>query len=62
MTYEIANEIANGNTKLLHALFIELTKMAIDSGLSLDEAKHEAKAMLDIMANTYLKTNIKFNN
>jgi len=57
MTYEIAKEIANGNTDLLHATFASLVKMAKDSGMNLEEAKREAKAILNCMVNAWNKVN-----
>jgi hypothetical protein len=56
MTYQAAKEIANGNEETLYATFASLVKMAQDSGLNLEEAKREAKAMLNCMVNAWNKT------
>lgn len=56
MTYEIAKEIANGNTETLYATFALLTKEAMKSGMNLKEAKREAKAILNCMVNAWNKT------
>lgn len=57
MTYEIAKEIANGNTDLLNVTFVTLVKMAQDSGMNREEAKREAKAILNCMVNAWNKVN-----
>ena len=57
MTYEIAKEIANGNTDLLNVTFVTLVKMAQDSGMNITEAKREAKALLNCMVNAWNKVN-----
>jgi hypothetical protein len=56
MTYEIAQQIANGNQEVLYKTFASMVKMAQESGMSLSEAKREAKAMLNCMVNAWNKT------
>jgi len=56
MTYEIAQQIANGNQEILYKTFAELVKMAQESGMSMKEAKIDAKAMLNCMVNAWNKT------
>tara|TARA_R110001606_G_C14890468_1_gene592602 strand:+ start:271 stop:450 length:180 start_codon:yes stop_codon:yes gene_type:complete len=56
MTYEIAQQIANGNQEALYKTFATLVKTAQESGMSLNEAKRDAKAMLNCMVNAWNKT------
>lgn len=58
MNYEIAHQIANGNKETLYKAFATLTKEAIKSGMNLKEAKREAKAILNFMANAWNKTQL----
>lgn len=58
MTYEIAQEIANGNKETLYKVFATLTKEAMNSGLNMKEAKREAKAILNCAANAWNKTQL----
>lgn len=60
MTYEVAQKIANGNQEVLYKTFATLVKIAQDSGLSLNEAKREAKAMLNCLVNAWNKTQKQF--
>jgi len=56
MTYEIAQQIANGNQETLYKTFASMVKMAQESGMTLNEAKREAKAMLNCMVNAWNKS------
>lgn len=60
MTYEIAQQIENGNKQALNLTFATLVKMAQDSGMNISEAKREAKAMLHCMVNAWNKTQIEY--
>ena len=60
MNYETTKQIAQGNKEVLYATFAGLTKEAMASGLSMAEAKREAKAILNCMVNAWNKTQRQF--
>lgn len=60
MTYETTQQIANGNQEAIYATFAALVNMAIESGMNMEEAKREAKAMMNCMATAWEKTQAHF--
>jgi hypothetical protein len=59
MTYEIAQAMANGNKEITYRTFAILTKTAMECGMSMEEAKREAKTILNLTVNAWNKTHGK---